>query len=75
MFGKCLVEGHCHGISSGLHQISLYLGLCEQHVGVIDTYTGMTGVTNRIIVEEFRTSTGIYAGKLVVLECTINTAF
>ena len=73
MLVKCLVEGHCHGISSGLHQLSLYVGRCEQGISVIDTYTGMGGITNRIIVEEFRPSTGIYAGKQVV--STVNTVF
>ena len=58
-----LVEGHCSGISSGQHQISLYKGPCELGSHLLYGYTGWQGHVNRIIVEEFRVSSNIIGGK------------
>ena len=58
-----LVEGHCSGITSGYHTLSLYLETCDWGTSSIDANTGYRSNTNRIIIGEFRPSSNIIGGK------------
>ena len=55
------VEGHCYNVSSGYHQISLQLGLCEDDQSG-DPTTGWEQTSQRLIVEEFHVGTNAVAG-------------
>ena len=59
-----LVEGHCSGISAGLHILSLWVGSCDGiEVYVYKaTHTGSNENINRILIEEFRPNSNIIAG-------------